>query len=51
MGVEGWSQKEKGLMDTDNSVVIVCVWAGVGGRRGYKRDKWQWEKYNKKINY
>ena len=22
-GVEGWSKKEKGLMDMDNSVVIV----------------------------
>ena len=39
--------KEKGLMDMDNSVVIVA-----GGRRD-KRTKWQWKKYNKrsKISY
>ena len=38
--VKGWSKKEKKLMDTDNSVVIVVGW-GVGEHgRGYKRDKW-----------
>ena len=33
VGVEGLSKKEKGLMDMDNSVVIV-------GRSGHKRAKW-----------
>ena len=32
-GVEGLSEKEKGLMDMDNSVVIA-------GGRGYKGTKW-----------
>ena len=31
-------KKEKELMDTDNSVVIVG-WVVSGGRRGYKGDK------------
>ena len=31
------SEKEKGLMDMDNSVVIA-------GGRGYKGTKWQWKK-------
>ena len=34
LGVEGLSKKEKGLMDTDNSVV------SASGRRDYKRYKW-----------
>ena len=38
-GVEGLSKKEKGLMDIDNSVVIMAE-EGVGkGGRGYKRDE------------
>ena len=32
-GVEGLSEKEEGLMDMDNSVVIT-------GGRGYKGTKW-----------
>ena len=39
--VEGLSEKLKGLMDVDTSVVAV----GVGG--GYKGTKWQWKKYSK----
>ena len=34
LGGRGLSQKEKGLMDMDNSVVIA-------GEREYKRTKWQ----------
>ena len=38
--VEGWRKKEKGLMDTDHSVVLVG-WVGVGGGgRGYRGNKW-----------
>ena len=40
LGVEGLSKKEKGLMDTDNSVVIA-------GGREYKGTKQEWEKYSK----
>ena len=32
--VEGFSKKEKGIMDTDNSVVIA------GGSEKYKGTKW-----------
>ena len=32
-GVEGWSKKEKGLMDMGNGVVIA-------GGRGHKGTKW-----------
>ena len=38
--VEGLSRKIKGLMDTDNNVVIAVGRAVNGGRRGYKGDKW-----------
>ena len=38
-GVEGLSKKEKGLMDMDNSVVII----GGGECKGAK---WSWKKYN-----
>ena len=38
-GLEGLSQKEKELMDTDNSVVIVGMRGLGGGERGYKGDK------------
>ena len=40
-GMEGLSNKEKGLMDMDNRVVIA------GGRR-YKGTKWQWKNIIKK---
>ena len=40
MGVEGSNKKEKGLMDMDNSVVIVRERGAGGGGRGYKGDKW-----------
>ena len=35
-------------MDSDESVVIVGGRQGGGVLRGYKGDKWEWEKYNKK---
>ena len=38
----GIEKKGKGLMDTDNSVVI----AGGPGEVGYKWTKWYWKKYN-----
>ena len=38
--MEGLSKKEKGLMDMDNSVVIVGAKVVGGGRRGYRGDKW-----------
>ena len=41
-GGEGLSNKGKGLMDMDNSVVII-------GEGVYKGTKWQWKKYNKNI--
>ena len=39
-GVEGWSEKEKGLVDTDSSVVIM-------GEEGIWGTKWWWKTYNK----
>ena len=35
-------------MDMDNSVVSAEGKEVSGCRRGYKGDKWQWKKYNKK---
>ena len=40
MGVRVPSKKEKGLMDTDSSVVIAVGRGMDGGRRGLKGDKW-----------
>ena len=39
--MEGWSKKEKGLMDMDNSVVIA------GGRRSIMGLNGNGKKYNK----
>ena len=44
LGVEGSSKMEKGLMDTDNMVVI----AGGGGIRGLNGNR---KKYNKDYKY
>ena len=41
-GVEGWSKKEKGLMDMDNRVVMA-------EGRGYKGTKWK--KFSKEHTY
>ena len=41
-GVEGLSKKEKGLMDMDNSVVII----GGGDCKGAK---WSWKNTIKKV--
>ena len=42
--------RQKGLIDTDNSVVIAGGEVAGGGGRGYKRDKWSWAN-TIKINY
>ena len=41
LGVEGWSKKERGLLDMDNGEVIV----GGGGLRGINGNR---KRYNKK---
>ena len=40
MRAEESSKKEKGLVDTDNSVVIARGEGEGGGGSGYKGDKW-----------
>ena len=42
--MEGSSKKEKGLMDTDNSVVIA-------GGREYKGTKWSWKKIQSRLKW
>ena len=46
---EGIEQnKKKGLMDTDNSVMVMGGSEAGRGGRGYKQDKWQWKMHNNK---